>query len=369
MARTQALGNLIPPVQGRVVTQVATTTIERIRRLQAELQEPLLVTGERNLTYLTGFESSNAAALVESDRVRLFADARYTEAGKAVQHVEFVETGRNLLADLAQRLQGRIAVEEEHLSYAGFRTLASGGIDLIPTRGAVEKLRAVKDAEELAIISRASAIADSALKAVAEGAWSGHTEADLAKRLKILVLELGGDGVAFDVIVGSGPNGARPHSRPGDRVIQEGDLVIVDFGCVVDGYRSDCARTLEVGTLTPQLSEIVEVCLHALEVSLSTIGPGMTGVEADRVARRIIEDAGYGDNFGHALGHGIGLDVHEAPTVSKISTDSLAEGQVVTIEPGIYLPEVGGVRIENLCVVSADGLDSVTSLPTRIRVG
>ena len=344
-------------------------TIERVQRLQAELQEPLLVTGPHNLSYLTGFESSNAALLVEHDRARLFADARYTEAGKVVSHVEFVETARNLLADLAHRLQGRIAFEEDHLSYAGFRTLAGDGLQLVPTRGVVEQLRAVKDSHELAVIRRASAIADDALKVVVEEGWAGRTEVDLAKRLKILVLELGGEDVAFDVIVGSGPNGARPHSRPGDRALQEGDLVVVDFGCLLDGYRSDCARTLEVGTPTPQLSEIIDVCLHALEVSLSTITPGMTGVEADRIGRKVIEDAGYGDNFGHALGHGIGLDVHEAPTVSKISTDSLAEGQVVTIEPGIYLSDVGGVRIEDLCVVSAVGLESVTHLPARITVG
>jgi len=342
---------------------------ERIERLQTDLKEPFLLTGQANITYLTGFESSNAAVLVEHDRARLFADARYTEAGKAVPQVEFVETARNLLADLAKRLQGRIAVEAEHLSYADFQTLASDGLDLVPTRGVVENLRAVKDAHELAAISRASAIADEALRAAVQETWSGRMETDLARRLKILVLELGGDDVAFDVIVGSGPNGARPHARPGDRIIEEGDLVVVDFGCLLNGYRSDCARTLEVGSLSPQLSEIVDVCLQALEVALSTIVPGMSGIKADQVARQVIEDAGYGENFGHALGHGIGLDVHEAPNVSKISTDSLAEGQVVTIEPGIYLPDLGGVRIENLCVVSANGLDSVTSLPTRITVG
>jgi Xaa-Pro aminopeptidase len=342
---------------------------ERMHRLQAGLQQPLLVTGQRNLTYLTGFDSSNAAVLIESDRVRLYADARYTEAGKAVPDVEFVETARNLLADLAKRLQGRIAVEAEHLTYAGFQTLAGDGLDLVPTRGVVEKLRAVKDAQELAAISRASAIADDALESAVQEAWVGRTEVDLARRLKILVLELGGDDVAFDVIVGSGPNGARPHARPGDRIIEEGDLVVVDFGCLLNGYRSDCARTVEVGTLAPQLSEIVEICLRAFDVALSTIVPGMTGVEADKVGRQVIEDAGYGEHFGHALGHGIGLDVHEAPTVSKISTDSLAEGQVVTIEPGIYLPELGGVRIEDLCVVGANGLESVTALPARITVG
>jgi len=341
---------------------------ERVRRLQAELQEPLLVTGQRNVRYLTGFDSSNAAVLVELGHVRLFADARYADAGSAVADVEFIQTGRNLLADLAQRLHGRIQVEEEHLSYAGFGTLASDGLELVPTRGHVERLRAIKDAQELAAIARAADVSDKALAAVAAEDWRGGTEVDLARRIKMLVLELCGDDVAFDVIVGSGPNGARPHARPGDRTISDGDLIVIDFGCLLDGYRSDCARTIEVGTLNGQLEEIVEVCLEAHELALAEIVPGMTGVEADEVARAAIRNAGYGDNFGYGLGHGIGLDVHEAPFLSKISTDSVREGHVVTIEPGIYLERVGGVRIENLCVVGPDGLESVTSLPKRFTM-
>lgn len=344
------------------------TSNERVRRLQAELPEPLLVTAQRNVRYLTGFDSSNAALLVERDRVRLFADARYSDAGKAVPDVEFVEAGRNLLADLAQRLHGHIAVEEEHLSYAGFRTLASGGLELQPTRNLVERLREIKDAHELAAIARAAAVSDKALAEVATEDWRGRTEIELARRIKMLVHELGGDDVAFDVIVGSGPNGARPHARPGERTISDGDLIVIDFGCLLDGYRSDCARTIEVGTIQERLEEIVEVCLTAHELALSEIAPGMTGIEADEVARAVIRDAGFGDNFGHGLGHGIGLDVHEAPSLSKISSDSLVEGQVVTIEPGIYLEGVGGVRIENLCIVGSERLESVTSLPKRFKM-
>ncbi|MCW2963270.1 MAG: peptidase family protein [Actinomycetia bacterium] len=341
-------------------------TAARIARLRESLDEPLLVTGAKNVAYLTGFESSNAAVLVEPERVRLFADARYSEAGRGVDGVEFVETGRILLADLATRLEGAIAFEEEHISHAGYRTLAAGRLELVPRRGTVEALRALKDEVELARIAAASAIADAALSALLEESWIGRTERELAARLQVLLLDGGGDGAAFDVIVGSGPNAAKPHARPGDRIVSSGELVIVDFGCLLDGYRSDCARTVAVGEPTGELAAIFEVCLEAHEAAVAGVRPGMSGVEADRIARDVIAQAGYGDRFGHGLGHGIGLDVHEAPFLSPAFDGTMEAGQVVTIEPGIYVPDVGGVRIEDLCVVRAEGLESVTRLPKRI---
>lgn len=341
-------------------------TAQRVERLRAGLDEPLLVTGASNLMYLTGFASSNAAALVEPDRVRLFADARYTEAGRAIPDVEFVETARILLADLAERLDGTIGFEEEHISYAGFRALSAGSLELVPRRGVVEALRAIKDDDEIATIARASAIADSAFSALLEEQWIGRSERELAWRLRILSREHGADDTAFGVIVGAGPNGALPHAQPGDRVVEAGDLVVVDFGCLVDGYRSDCARTVEIGEVDGRLREIVDVCIAAQEAALSGIVAGMSGVDADAVARSVIAEAGHGDHFGHALGHGIGLDVHEAPMVSTISTSTLEVGNVVTIEPGIYLSGLGGVRVEDLCVVRDDGLESHTTLPKRI---
>ena len=341
----------------------------RLERLQVGLEEPLLVTGATNVGYLVGFESTNAALLVERERVRLFADARYALAGRAVADVEFVETGRILLADLATRLSGAIAFEEDHMNYAGYRALASGGLELVPRRGLVEALRSVKDESELAAIAVASLIADRALGTLASESWLGRSERQLGRRLRGLVLELGGDDVAFDVIVGSGPNGALPHARPGEREIEDGDLVVVDFGVLLDGYRSDCARTVAVGAPDSRLEEIVEVCLSAHETAMARIAPGMTGVEADAVARSLITEAGYGEQFGHGLGHGIGRDVHEAPFLSPISDDVLVVGQVLTIEPGIYLGGLGGVRIEDLCVVREHGLESLTSLPKRLSSG
>ena len=165
----------------------------------------------------------------------------------------------------------------------------------------------------------------------------GRSELDLARRLRVLVLEAGGDDVAFDVIVGSGPNGALPHARPGDRAVEEGDSVVVDFGVLSGGYRSDVARTVHVGEVPAELTEIFDICLQAHLKAIARIVPGMSGVEADAIARSVIEEAGYGNDFGHGLGHGVGRDIHEAPFLSKISTDSLEAGQIVAIEPGIYL--------------------------------
>lgn len=342
---------------------------DRVNRLRATLAEPLLVTGADNVAYLTGFTSSNAAALIEPERVRLFADARYTEAGRAVPGVDFVETGRILLADLAARLEGRVAFEADHISYAGFRALGAGGLELVATQGRVEAQRALKDEDEVEAIRRASLLADRSLERLLAEEWVGRTEVELARRLRVLVLESGGDDVAFDVIVGSGPNGALPHARPGERRIEHGDAIVVDFGVLSDGYRSDVARTVRAGDVPAQLSEIFEICLQAHLEAIAKIVPGMSGIEADAVARSVIEEAGYGDHFGHGLGHGVGREIHEAPFLSTISTDAVEAGQVVTIEPGIYLSGLGGVRIEDLCIVLEHGLESLTTLAKSVVLG
>jgi Xaa-Pro aminopeptidase len=341
---------------------------QRIAKLRDALDTPLLVTGPTNVAYLTGFVSSNAALLVAPESATLFADARYTAAGREIADVEFVETARVLLADLADRLEGPIAIEADHITYGGYQTLAGGGLTLVATRGHVERLRAIKDASEIEAITRASQMADAVLAELADESWTGRTERELARRLRMLILQHGGDDAAFEVIVGSGPNGAKPHARPGERRVARGDLVVVDFGVLLDGYRSDLTRTIEVGEIDGQSREILELCELAHAAALTQIAPGMSGVQADAVARDLIAGAGYGAGFGHALGHGIGLEVHEAPGISAIATDSIAPGQVVMIEPGIYIPGFAGVRIEDLSVVGDSRLEKVTTLPTRISV-
>jgi Xaa-Pro aminopeptidase len=332
----------------------------RVERLQASLEEPLLVSNLVNVRYLVGFESSNAALVVEPERVRLFSDFRYAELGRSVEGVEFVETKRSLFDALAELLEGRIGFEADHVTYARWETLGNGGLELVPRRGLVEKLRAVKDAAEQEAVRNAAALTSEAYARFADERFVGRTERDLAWRLEELFHELGAQAPAFETIVAAGPNGARPHARPGDREIGAGETVVIDAGAKLDGYCADCTRTFATGSLPERLSEAYAVCLDAQLAGLQAVRAGTTGVEADGAARAVIDDAGLGEAFGHGLGHGVGLDVHEAPRLSRESSDTLASDQVVTVEPGIYLEGLGGIRIEDLVIVRENGAEITT---------
>ncbi len=332
----------------------------RLDRLQASLEEPLLVSNLVNVRYLAGFDSSNAALVVEPERVRLFSDFRYAELGRSIQGVEFVETKRSLYAALAELLEGQHGFEADDLTYGKWETLSAGGLELVPRRGLVEALRAVKDESELDAVRRAAAVTSEAYARFAEETFVGRTERDLAWRMDELFHELGAEGPAFETIVAAGPNGARPHSRPSDREVGPGETVVVDSGARLDGYCSDCTRTFATGPLPERLQEAYAVCLEAQLAGLEAVRVGATGVEADAAARRVIEDAGFGEAFGHGLGHGVGVDVHEAPRLARESSDTLVAGNVVTVEPGIYLEGLGGIRIEDLVIVGEDGPEVLT---------
>jgi Xaa-Pro aminopeptidase len=341
---------------------------DRLDRLRASLEEPLLVTNAGNVRYLTGFDSSNAALLVEPERTRLFSDFRYAQAGRAIEGVEFVETKRALVADLAELLEGRIGFEADDLRYSGYETLRAGGLDLVPRRELVERLRAVKDEAELDAIGRAAAITTEAYVRLAVEPFVGRTERELAWRMEELLHELGADRSAFPPIVAAGPNGALPHARPGDRTIERGQTVVVDAGCVVDGYSSDCTRTFATGELPAELAQAYEACLAGQEAGLAAVRAGANARSVDAAARDVIAEAGFGDAFGHGLGHGVGLLVHEAPRLSPLASedDTLEAGNVVTVEPGIYLEGLGGVRIEDLVVVRDDGAEVLTAFPKEL---
>jgi len=332
----------------------------RVERLQASLEEPLLVSNLVNVRYLVGFESSNAALMVEPDQVRLFSDFRYAELGRAVEGVEFVETKRSLYAALGELLEGRIAFEAEDLTYGRWETLSEGGVELVPRRGLVEELRAVKDDAELEAVRRAAALTSEAYGRFAEERFAGRTERELAWRLDELFHELGAEAPAFETIVASGPNSARPHARPSDRKVGAGETIVVDAGVRLDGYCSDCTRTFATGSLPERLQEAYAVCLEAQLAGLEAVRAGASGVAVDGAARRLIDEAGFGEAFGHGLGHGVGLDVHEAPRLAKESGDTLAAANVVTVEPGIYLEGLGGIRIEDLVIVGEDGPEITT---------
>ncbi len=340
---------------------------DRIARLRDSLEEPLLVTNPVNVRYLTGFDSSNAALLVEPERVRLFTDFRYIEAARAVEGVETVETRRSLIAWLAEELSGRIGFEAAALPYAQYETLAGDGLELVPRTGLVERLRAVKDASELDAIRRACAITDRMFERLAtEVRFVGRSERDVAWDVTRLFHEEGAEGVAFEHIVGSGPTGARPHARAGDRVIGVGELVVIDAGCTVDGYASDYTRTFATGPLDGEAREAYEVVLAAQQAGLGAIRAGVRGVDADAAARRVIEESSFAGAFGHGLGHGLGLDVHESPRLSTESGDTLEAGNVVTVEPGVYLAGRFGIRTEDDVVVTADGIENLTGFRSEL---
>ena len=332
---------------------------DRIDRLRSGLEQPLLVTDETNVRYLCGFESSNCALFVEQDRVRLFTDFRYFEAASAVDGVEAVMTKRNLVRELADTLSGRIAFERV-LAYGLYEVLRDGGLDLVPTSGAVERLRAVKDEGELDQIRTACRITDRVFERLTEVPFVGRTEREVSWDLSQLFHEEGGEGLAFESIVGAGPTGARPHARAGDRTIGAGELVVVDAGTTVDGYASDYTRTFATGPLDGEAQEAYETVLRAQQAALDGLHAGLSGVDADALARSVIDESAFSGKLGHGLGHGLGLDVHEAPRLSTESPDVLAPGNVVTVEPGIYLEGRFGIRIEDDVVVTQDGIENLT---------
>jgi Xaa-Pro aminopeptidase len=332
----------------------------RLDRLRSSLEEPLLVTNPVNIQYLFGFKSSNAALLVEEEEVRLFTDFRYAEAARAIDGVDFQETKRSLLWDLSERLSGPIGFEADYVSYSGYETLTAGKIQPVPRRGLVERLRAVKDEQELAALKRACEITDSMFERLADERFIGRRERDVAWRIEQLFHEEGADQVAFERIVAAGPNAARPHARATEREIRTVETVIIDTGCIVDGYTSDYTRTFVTGAVDGVIKEAYAVVLAAQQVGLETIRSGIAGVDADAAARRVVDETSFAGMFGHGLGHGLGLEVHEAPRMSTESTDTLMAGNVVTVEPGIYLEGRGGIRIEDDVVVVDGGVDNYT---------
>jgi Xaa-Pro aminopeptidase len=340
---------------------------KRLESLSAQLDTPLLVTNLTNVLYLTGFDSSNAALLVEpGGGATLYTDFRYAEAARAVPDVELQMTKRSMMADVGGRISGRVQFEADVLPYLEWERLSSGGAELVPSSGIVDGIRAIKDEEEIAKLAKASRIGDRGFEALTAETFVGRSEREIAWRLRELLHAHGADQLSFDTIVASGENGALPHAHPTDRIVERGTLVTVDWGVRVDGYCSDCTRTVSTGGLPDKLREAYDVCLAAQKRACENIKGGLTGVEADALARELITDSGFGENFGHGLGHGVGLMVHEAPRLSTESTDTLLPGHIVTVEPGIYLEGLGGVRIEDLGVVREDGLDLLTSFPKEL---
>jgi Xaa-Pro aminopeptidase len=332
----------------------------RLARLQERLEQPLLVTNPVNVVYLVGFASSNAALVVERDRVRLLTDFRYIQAARAVEGVEVVETRRDTIGEIGELLAGQDVSFEGLIPWSMHRRLECAGLRLTPTDGKIEKLRAVKDEQELATLRTACGITDRAYERLTQVQFSGRTERDVAWDLLQIFHDEGAEDQAFEFIVGAGPTGSQPHARAGDRVIREGELVVVDAGCIIDGYASDYTRTFAVGHVNGEMREAYDVVVAAQQAALDGIRAGLSGVEADALARSVIDESPFSGKLGHGLGHGLGLDVHELPRLSTESSDTLQPGNVVTVEPGIYLEGRFGIRIEDDVVVTEDGIENLT---------
>jgi len=359
---------------------------ERIERLAAKVADAgldwLLVSAPLNVRWLTGFTGSNAVALCPADPGHnpavLLTDFRYTEqaAQQAPGAWEIKIASNDLLgAGLAENFPvpdvegnsyGTIGYDDTHVTVAqlgALRTALDGNAELSSVNGTVEALRVIKSAAEVEKIRAAAQLADAAMLELLEGGLVGRSEVEVALVLESAIRRLGAQELSFPPIVATGAHGALPHAEPREVKIEQGQMVTIDWGAKLDGYCSDCTRTYFTGEVDDQQSQIYDVVLEAQLAASAAVMAGPTGREVDLVARTIIDQAGFAEHFGHGLGHGVGLDVHEAPRLSRHGDAELEAGMAVTVEPGIYLPGVCGVRIEDLLIVTADGSEALNSLP------
>jgi Xaa-Pro aminopeptidase len=351
----------------------------RLGRLGDALSEQgvdaMLVTNLVNVRYLTGYTGSNGAVIARPDGAIFLTDFRYLQRVAPMREfIEVQQATQDLLRHVSTRWAalapdaGRIGFESQHLSHAGHALLAeaAGAVELVATSGVVERLRVIKDADEIEAVRRSAAVLEPIYAQLAAEGLAGRNEFDVAWRVHELVREHGAEGVSFDPIVASGEAGALPHAEPRKQPIAAGSMVTIDIGAQLDGYCSDCTRTFATGAVPEQLGEVYELVLAAQLAGLSAVRPGVTGVDADAVVRAVIADAGHAEHFQHGTGHGVGLQIHEDPRLSVTSTATLEAGMIVTVEPGVYLPGVGGVRIEDLVVVTADGCERLTGYPKEL---
>jgi Xaa-Pro aminopeptidase len=345
---------------------------DRLAELVSEAGlDVLLVTNLVNVGYLTGFGGTNGACVCGGDRRVFLTDFRYTERAEAeVEGWEVVTVRDDWLGGIAERLSGKAGFEDDQMAvrvHERLREKAGEGVELEPAGGTVEKLRRVKDERELAAIAAASELADDVWRWALERGLAGRSERDVAGAAEARIRELGGEP-SFPAIVAAGPNGALPHAEPGERPIGSGELVVFDMGAKLDGYCSDGTRTFATGEPGEHAREVYELVLEAQAAALDAVRAGAGGEAVDGAARELIEQTGHGDRFGHGLGHGVGLEVHEGPRLSQRSEDELAPGEVVTVEPGVYLPGELGVRIEDLVVVTEDGHRNLSGLPKNLEI-
>jgi Xaa-Pro aminopeptidase len=335
--------------------------------------DAFLLTRLPNVRYLTGFTGSNGQLILTEAEAIFLTDGRYAEQSRreapdvrrVVYMGEFTRTFRQAWSELGA---DRLAFESTGLTYKTYRDLSEMGPELVATDQEVERLRWTKDEEEIDRLNQAQALADDAFDLITHKLVEGITERDAALDLDMSLRRAGAENVAFETIMAFGENAAEPHHHPTDRALQRGDIVKMDFGCVVDGYHSDMTRTVSFGDPPAELREVYEIVRAAQQAGVAAVRAGVAGADADEASRRIIRQSGYGEQYKHSLGHGVGLEIHEGPTLRAGGNDIVPEGAVVTVEPGIYLEGVGGVRIEDMVEVRSDGCRVIPRTPKELIV-
>ncbi|MBI4832380.1 MAG: aminopeptidase P family protein [Candidatus Lindowbacteria bacterium] len=329
-----------------------------------------------NYRYLSGFTGSLAILIISLDRAIIMSDFRYrTQIAQEVTALDFVEikgpSEETVFSQIKELKISKLAFESAHLTYRHYALLkAIESLELVPTENWVEDLRAIKDGSEIELIEKAAWIADAAMEKILKEIRPGMTEQAVANSINTFIRSLGGRKEAFDLIVASGPRSAMPHGAPSDREIQAGESVVIDIGAQFKGYHSDLTRTVWLDKIkSSQVLEIYNIVKDAQAAAIGAIRADMPCVDIDAVARNRIAEAGYGEQFGHGLGHGVGLEVHEQPTVSRLGKGSIKPGMVFTVEPGIYIPDVGGVRIEDMVVVTIQGCRKLTASANYFEIG
>ncbi|MFC5463163.1 M24 family metallopeptidase [Lederbergia graminis] len=327
----------------------------------------VLITSTYNRRYMTNFTGTAGVVLISEDRALFITDFRYTEqAAEQATDFEIIKHNGPIISEVAERVKElgikKLGFEQDHLSYSVWKQYEEQvkTAELVPVSNMIENMRLIKDEEEISILKEAADIADATFKHILDYIKPGVTELEVSNELEFFMRKCGATSSSFDIIVASGARAALPHGVATDKQIEVGDFVTMDFGALHKGYVSDITRTVAVGNPSSQLKEIYDVTLEAQLRAMDQIKAGMTGIEADAIARDYITEKGYGENFGHSLGHGIGLEVHEGPGLSFRSETKLVPGMVVTVEPGIYLPGIGGVRIEDDILITENGNETLT---------
>lgn len=352
--------------------------MEKIKRLRDTLKQReidgLIVTNPFNRRYISGFTGTAGVVLITQDKQLFITDFRYMEQATAqAVGYDVIEHKQSLIKKIAEIIEAlninNVGFEEDDMTYQTYKTYADEiGVDLIPTSGIIATIRMIKTEDELKIMEQAAAISDRAYEHILTFVKPGMTEIEVSNELEFFMRQQGATSSSFDIIVASGKRSALPHGVATDKQIRTGELVTLDFGALYQGYCSDMTRTFAVGEISDELKNIYDTVLEAHLRGIKGTKPGMTGKEADALTRDYIKDQGYGEYFGHGTGHGLGMEVHEGPRLSPLGDIVLEENMVVTVEPGIYVPDVGGCRIEDDIVMTKDGNRSLNKAPKELII-